>query len=177
MPASIPTIALTTPAGAKAFWEAFPSAPEGPERAGWEDRLIEALALEWFRIRQDLLEERGPAFATECYQLNLRSGMRDSLSFAGFMCKGSPTSASARKKSKAFMSALSDRLEAVPWVEEVLWILREHHGGRVDVDLRSQQATWSSLVSPAHEARNRGARLEQACASASPSPRSSGPRL
>lgn len=170
MPASIPTLALTTPADAKGFWEAYPSAPEGPERAVWEDRLIEALTLEWFRIRQDLLEERGPAFATECYQLNLRSGMRESLSFAGFMCKGSPTSASARKKS-------SDQIKAVPLVSEGLWILRQRHGGRVDVDLRSQQATWSSLVSPAHEARNRAARLEQSYASTSPSPRSSGPRL
>lgn len=59
MPASIPTLALTTPADAKGFWEAYPSAPEGPERAVWEDRLIEALTLEWFRTRQDLLEERG----------------------------------------------------------------------------------------------------------------------
>ena len=166
MPDSIPTIALTTPADAKGFWEAYPSAPEGPERAVWEDRLIEALALEWFRIRHDLLEEKGPEFATQCYQLNLRSGMS----------KGASTySASAEKKSKVFMSALSDQIKAVPLVSEGLWILRQRHGGRVDVDLRSQQATWSSLVTPEHEARNRAAKLDQALGSAPT--RLPGPRL
>jgi hypothetical protein len=176
MPDSIPTIALTTPDDAKGFLEAYPSAPEGPERAVWEDRLIEALALEWFRIRQGLIEEKGAEFASQAYQINLRSGTGESLGFAGFMTKGSSTySASAEKKNKGFMSALSDQIKAVPLVSEGLWILRQRHGGRVDVDLRSQQATWSSLVTPEHEARNRAAKLDQALGSAPT--RLPGPRL
>lgn len=176
MPASIPTSALSSPTEAKAFLEGFPVAPAGPEKVLWEDRLVETLALEWFRIRQGLIEEKGIEFASQAYQINLRSGTGESLGFAGFMTKGSSTySASAEKKSKRFMSALSDQIKAVPLVSEGLWILRQRHGGRVDVDLRSQQATWSSLVTPEHEARNRAAKLDQALGSAPT--RLPGPRL
>lgn len=80
---------LKDAAEARAFREAFPAPPAEALRALWEDRFLEALALEWFAMRQGLLEAKGEAFAGQAYQVNLRSGLSDTLAFSGFMLRGS----------------------------------------------------------------------------------------
>lgn len=52
---------LKDAAEVRAFREAFPAPPAEGVRALWEDRFLEALALEWFALRQGLLEAKGEA--------------------------------------------------------------------------------------------------------------------
>lgn len=154
---------LKDAAEARAFREAFPALPAEALRALWEDRFLEALALEWFAMRQGLLEAKGEAFAGQAYRVNLRSGLSDTLAFSGFMCKGQSTySASAEKKNKAFLSALSTQIEAYPSNQEAFLLLRRRLGGRADIDLRSQSAALASVMTSEHLTRNRAAVLEQA---------------
>ena len=165
---------------ARGFLERFPSAEalEEADRTCWEDRLIEALALEWVSRRERLLDKTYGIFFERQYCSVMLANDADApgLSFSGFGSRYQKMSARQEKQCKKFGAELSDALKASPFTPQALVVLKKRGVGS-QVSLESMDACLRSLMTPEHAVRLKALKLEASWSTPQASSLASKPRF